>query len=205
MHRGQRTVTEHSLALPRKATQTSYLCSKAANRRESRIFSSGSQVLYLRIKNAELDRGSGDWHTALACELKISTVLSFNPAVSLAVMCCANDSHSRDSAGRAAAGWKHNEAQCSGTYLGDHPFHFTRYSMRPCMPSETNRQDLVSSQGLTVVWECGGGGLIQHSGRKEHVTFPAYLPDSAFDDRLGSEHPLPDGRKLHVYPSATSR
>lgn len=33
----------------------------------------------------------------------------------------------------------------------------------------------------------------------------AYLPYPPFDDRLGGEHPLPDGRQLHVYSSATYR
>lgn len=44
-----------STVLPR----TSYLCSNAANRRESRMFSSGSQVLYLRTRTRRLDWGGG--------------------------------------------------------------------------------------------------------------------------------------------------
>lgn len=38
-----------------------------------------------------------------------------------------------------------------------------------------------------------------------HKVLNATLPYPAFDDRLGSEYPLPDGRKLHVCPRATSR
>lgn len=47
--------------------------------------------------------------------------------------------------------------------------------------------------------------VIQRSGERRHVTSGAYLPYPAFDNRLGSEHPLPDGGQLHVYSSATYR
>ncbi len=74
------------------------------------------------------------------------------------------------------------------------------------MPSETNRHYFISLQGNSNI----GVRVLVHyifsaPGEKGHVTSHAYLPYPPFDDRLGGEHPLPDGRQLHVYASATYR
>lgn len=71
------------------------------------------------------------------------------------------------------------------------------------MPSETNRNDLISLQGNSSIIVRCWCIIFNALGEKGHVTSRAYLPYPPFDDRLGSEHPLPDGRQLHVYSSAT--
>lgn len=74
------------------------------------------------------------------------------------------------------------------------------------MPSETNRNYFISLQdNSSIKVRCRCDIFNALGEKKKHVTSHAYLPYPPFDDRLGSEHPLPDGRQLHVYSSAIYR
>lgn len=75
------TVYLHVLTLPARKY---YLCSNAANRRESKIFSSGSQVLYLRTKHEVRLRKRALTHTRTDTQRQTERVAAAAAAAVLA-------------------------------------------------------------------------------------------------------------------------
>lgn len=84
------------------------------------------------------------------------------------------------------------------THLMAQPFHFTRYSMRPC---KTHGGDA----GVRPEPGGGGGGIVVAVGGSPPLPpapgragRPPHLSDAPLDDGLGGEDALPHCRQLHL-------